>query len=203
MTDQILDEAGLVAGLKRRDPEAFTAFFEAHADRVYRLALGMLGSETDAEEVTQMTFISAMEAVDRFEPRAKLDTWLYRIAHNHALMLARKRRPADVIPDEDGPNTPRTLVDWRDLPEERLLGQEAQERLWAEIARLPEGLRAAFTLRDVEGFSTADCAHIQSITEAACKVRLHRARLLLRERLSDYFAEWSRGPGAHHEEGEA
>lgn len=202
MTDRILDEAGLVAGLKRRDPDAFVAFFEAHADRVYRLALGMLGNETDAEEITQMTFISAMEAIDRFEPRAKLDTWLYRIAHNHALMLARKRRPVDAIPDEDEPGAPQTLVDWRDLPEERLLGQEAQERLWAEIARLPEGLRAAFTLRDVEGLSTADCAHVQSITEAACKVRLHRARLWLRERLSDYFAEWAHGPGAH-EEGEA
>ncbi len=202
MTDKILDEAGLVAGLKRRDPDAFAAFFEAHADRVYRLALGMLGNETDAEEVTQVTFISAMEAIDRFEPRAKLDTWLYRIAHNHALMLARKRRPTDALPEDDEPDTPTSLVDWRDLPEERLLGQEAQERLWAEIARLPESLRAAFTLRDVEGLSTADCAHIQSITEAACKVRLHRARLLLRERLSGYFAEWARRPGAR-EEGEA
>lgn len=202
MADQTLDEAGLVAGLKRRDPEAFEAFFEAHADRVYRLALGMLGNESDAEEVTQMTFISAMEAIDRFEPRAKLDTWLYRIAHNHALMLARKRRPNDVITDENEPDLPTTLVDWRDLPEERVLGLEAQQRLWAEIARLPEGLRAAFTLRDVEGLTTADCAHVQSITEAACKVRLHRARLLLRERLSDYFAEWAHRPGAH-EEGDA
>ena len=197
MADQILDEAGLVAGLKQRDPGAFEMFFEAHADRVYRLALGMLGNESDAEEVTQMTFISAMEAIDRFEPRAKLDTWLYRIAHNHALMLARKRRPADLLPDGDDPDTPSSLVDWRDLPEDRLLGQEAQQRLWAEIARLPEGLRAAFTLRDVEGLTTADCAHVQSISEVACKVRLHRARLLLRERLSDYFAEWARRPGAH------
>lgn len=202
MADQTLDEAGLVAGLKRRDPEAFEAFFEEHADRVYRLALGMLGNESDAEEVTQMTFISAMEAIDRFEPRAKLDTWLYRIAHNHALMLARKRRPNDVITDENEPDLPTTLVDWRDLPEERVLGLEARQRLWAEIARLPEGLRAAFTLRDVEGLTTADCAHVQSITEAACKVRLHRARLLLRERLSDYFAEWAHQPGAH-EEGDA
>ncbi len=202
MADQIRDEALLVAGLKRRDPEAFAAFFEAHADRVYRLALGMLGNESDAEEITQMTFISAMEAIDRFEPRAKLDTWLYRIAHNHALMLTRRRRPSDALPDGDTPDTPTSLVDWRDLPEEQLLGQEAQERLWAEIARLPEGLRAAFTLRDVEGLTTADCAHIQSITEAACKVRLHRARLLLRERLSDYFAEWAHQSGVH-EEGQA
>ncbi|HEX9037144.1 MAG TPA: RNA polymerase sigma factor [Ktedonobacterales bacterium] len=196
MAEQILDEAELIAGLKRRDAAAVAAFFEEHADRTYRLALGMLGSESDAEEVTQMTFISAMEAIDRFEARGKLDTWLYRIAHNHALMLIRKRQAASPLPDDDAPIAASSSVDWRNVPEERLLSQEAQERLWVEIARLPESLRAAFTLRDVEGLSTADCAQVQGISEPACKVRLHRARLLLRERLSGYFAEWMRHPGA-------
>lgn len=196
MADRVQEEADLVARLRRREPQAFTEFFEAHADRVYRLALGMLGNIDDAEEVAQATFISAMGAIDRFEPRGKLDTWLYRIAHNHALELARKRRPVEVIPDDDALNMPRTLIDLRELPDERLLSHEAHEQLWTEISRLPQGLRAAFTLRDVEGLSTADCAHVQEISEAACKVRLHRARLLLRERLSEYFAEWSHSAGA-------
>jgi RNA polymerase sigma-70 factor (ECF subfamily) len=197
------DETALLAGLQQRDPQAFEAFFEAHADRVYRLAAGILGNDADAQEVVQATFLSAFEALDRFEPRARLSTWLYRIAYNHALMLARARtrHPTAELPgegaDDEGPVAPPdVLVDWSMLPEHQVLGAEAQEALRAAIADLPPGLRAAFVLRDVEGLTTAECAHIQALTEAACKVRLHRARLALRQRLSAYFSEWATAAGA-------
>lgn len=178
-------------GLRQRDSAAFATFFDTHVDRVYRLAMGILGNEADAEEVTQATFVSAMESIDHFEPHARLSTWLYRIAHNHAMMLIRRRHPADALPEDDSLPMPTALVDWTTIPEDRLLGDEANHELWAAIAGLPQGLRAAFILRDVEGLSTAECSYAQSITETACKVRLHRARLLLRERLSVYFAEWA------------
>ncbi|HZC06785.1 MAG TPA: sigma-70 family RNA polymerase sigma factor [Ktedonobacterales bacterium] len=189
--DDVTDESGLLAGLRRRDAESFALFFDAYVDRIYRLAMGILGNEADAEEVTQATFISAMQAVDRFEPHARLSAWLYRIAHNHAMMLIRHRRPVETLPEDDSLPMPATLVDWTTLPEERLLGAEARQELWSAIATLPANLRAAFILRDVEGLSTAECSFAQSITESACKVRLHRARLLLRERLSVYFTEWA------------
>lgn len=185
------DEAELVDGLRRRDPRAFEVFFETHVDRVYRLAAGILGNDADAQEVVQATFLSAFEAIDRFEPHARLSTWLYRIAHNHALMLVRGKRPSMTLPEEDGPlPMPSALVDWSVLPEQQVLSAEAQEALHKAIAELPVSLRAAFVLRDVEGLSTAECAHIQALSEAACKVRLHRARLALREGLSAYFSEW-------------
>jgi RNA polymerase sigma-70 factor (ECF subfamily) len=185
------EEANLIAGLQRRDPQAFETLFDAYADRVYRIAAGMLGNDADAQEVVQATFLSVFEAIDRFEPRARLGTWLYRIAYNHALMLIRRRHPVETLPDDDGALTvPETLVDWSTLPESHLLSEEAQGALRAAIMSLPGGLRAAFVLRDIEGLSTADCAQVQGISEVACKVRLHRARLALRERLSIYFSEW-------------
>lgn len=193
----IPDEGDLLAGLRQRDPTTFATFFDTYVDRIYRLAMGILGNEADAEEVTQATFVSAMEAIDRFEPHARLSTWLYRIAHNHAMMLARRRHPTEALPEDDSLPMPTALVDWSAVPEERLLGSEAHAELWSAIASLPQGLRAAFILRDVEGLSTADCAYAQSISDAACKVRLHRARLLLRERLSVYFAEWASASGTH------
>ncbi|HEX8997073.1 MAG TPA: sigma-70 family RNA polymerase sigma factor [Ktedonobacterales bacterium] len=193
----VLDDATMLAGLRQRDPAVFAAFFDANVDRVYRLAMGILGNETDAEEVTQATFVSAMESIDHFEPHARLSTWLYRIAHNHAMMLVRRRRPTDALPEDDGLPMPSALVDWTTVPEDRLLSDEAQQELWTAIAGLPQGLRAAFILRDVEGLSTADCAFAQSITDSACKVRLHRARLLLRERLSVYFGEWASATRPH------
>ncbi len=186
------DEATLIAGLRRRDQQAFAAFFERYADRVYRLAYGIVGNEADAEEVLQTTFISAFEAIDRFEQHARLGTWLYRIAYNHALMLLRKRRPVEPLPEDDGElPMPAALTDWTALPEERLLSREARDILRHAIAALPDGLREAFVCRDVEGLSTAECAQVIGISEGAVKVRLHRARLAMRERVSAYFGEWA------------
>jgi len=141
--------------------------------------------------------ISALEAIDRFEQHARLGTWLYRIAYNHALMILRRRRPEESLPDEDGPlPMPSTLTDWSTLPEDRLLSSEAQEILRNAIAELPTTLRAAFICRDIEGFSTAECAQIIGVSEGALKVRLHRARLALRERVSEYFGEWVASPSS-------
>jgi RNA polymerase sigma-70 factor, ECF subfamily len=187
--DDSMTEEVMLAGLRKRDSESFTFFFETYADRIYRLAMGILGNESDAEEVTQATFVSAMESIGRYEPNAPLSAWLYRIAHNHAMMLVRSRHPTNPLPEDDSVPMPAALLDWTTLPEERLLGAEASHELWTSIGALSPGLRAAFILRDVEGLSTAECSYAQNITESACKVRLHRARLLLRERLSAYFSE--------------
>lgn len=113
-------------------------------------------------------------------------------------MLARRQHPTASLPEEDGVAAPMpsALVDWSTLPEERLLSAEAQDALKSAVSELPAGLRAAFVLRDVEGLSTAECSQVQGISDAACKVRLHRARLALRERLSAYFAEWVSAPVA-------
>lgn len=185
------DDQEFLTRLRQHEAAAFTELFETYADRIYRLALGLLKQEDDAEEVVQATFVSAFEALDRFEPQAQLSTWLYRIAYNHALMLLRRRHAVLPLPEEeeDGIPFPVQLVDWSHLPDQYALSGEAQAVLRTAITELPVGLRAAFLLRDIEGLSTAECAHIQGLTEAACKVRLHRARLRLREQVSSYFSE--------------
>src|SRR5579859_1088697 len=109
MADEIDDaaetaETELLAALQHHDPRAFERFFETHVDRVYRIAVGIVGNDADAQELVQATFLSAFEALDRFEPHARLSTWLYRITHNHALMLARRqsRHPSEPLPEDDG-----------------------------------------------------------------------------------------------------
>jgi len=185
------DDRDFLTRLRQHEEAAFTEFFETYADRVYRLAIGLLKQEDDAEEVVQATFVSAFEAIDRFEPHAQISTWLYRIAYNHTLMLLRRRHATLPLPEEEEDSTPLPvqLVDWSHLPDQHVLSGEAQQVLRTAVNELPMGLRAAFILRDLEGFSTAECAHIQELTEAACKVRLHRARLRLREHVSTYFSE--------------
>jgi RNA polymerase sigma-70 factor (ECF subfamily) len=186
----MLDEATLLAGLRHRDAATFATFFDAFADRIYRLALGMVGNAADAEEIVQATFLAVYEGIDRFEPRARFSTWVYRIAFNQTLLLLRRRQPEVALPDEtEAFPQPNVLIDWHMTPEDEALHAEASAMLHAAVQALPEFLRMAFVLRDIEQLSTAECALIQGITAGACKVRLHRARLLLRERLSHYFSE--------------
>jgi RNA polymerase sigma-70 factor, ECF subfamily len=153
----------------------------------------MMDNPQEAEEVLQETFISAFRALDRFEGRSQLGTWLYRIAYNAALMRLRKREiPTSSIDEplvnEDGEEMPRQLIDWTALPDEVALSRELREELRRAVAALPGTLRGVFVLRDIEGLSTAEVAETLGLTESNVKVRLHRARLALREHLTTYFA---------------
>jgi len=166
---------------------------ERHSGTVYNLALRMMGNPQEAEEVLQETFISAFRGLARFEGRSQLGTWLYRIAYNAALMRLRRRElPVTSIEEpltnEDGELIPRQLVDWSALPDEMLINQELRGVLERAIATLPETLRVVFVLRDIEGLSTAETADVVGLTQTNVKVRLHRARLALREKLGEYFA---------------
>jgi len=188
------DETALLQGLRRCDPAAFTELFELYSDRVFRLAVRFLNDEREAEEVVQDTFLAVFEKIDGFEGRSRLGTWIYRIAANFALMRLRARRPddrsLDAEPGDEGEAIlPAVLADWTSAPESLLSSTEALAAMEHAIAELPDALRTAFVLRDLEELSTEDAAETLGITPGALKVRLHRARLLLRERLSAYFAE--------------
>jgi RNA polymerase sigma-70 factor (ECF subfamily) len=177
------------------DPAALTVIFDTHADRVYRLALGLLHDPSEAEDILQQTFLAVLTHLDRFEGRSSIGTWLYRVAYNASMdrLCAHSELP---LPEEDGNAAddeslplPKTLVNWDFTPEEILMDSEARAALDDAIGRLPETFRVVFVLRDIEELSTADTAEVLGISPSLVKVRLHRARLALRERLATYFAE--------------
>jgi RNA polymerase sigma-70 factor (ECF subfamily) len=190
-------EAELVAGLRAGEAAAFRRFVDENSANVYNLALKLLGDEQEAEDVLQETFLSAFRAIDRFEGRSKLSTWLYRIAYNASLMHLRKRdRMATLSLDQRHGDEEQVrpvlgdlLVDWSKVPDDQLLSAEARQEMDRAIAQLPESLRATFILRDIQGLSGAETAEVLGITVQAVKNRLHRARLRLRARLSSYFVE--------------
>ena len=183
-----------LAALQQKDKGAFAQVLKQNADRIYRLALKMVGNPQDAEDVLQETFIKAYNNIDKFEGRSKVSTWLYRIAVNESLMLLRGRK-GDALPlDKDiktdqGDTIPRQIVDWCCLPEKELMNSESRNRIREAIKTLSDANRAAFVLRDVEGLSTKEAAEALDISESALKVRLMRARMQLREELTDFFAE--------------
>ncbi len=197
MTEPTLSEETIdVEALKRGDKAAFAQVVELYADRLYNLALKLTGDPLEAEDVLQETFLSAYRNIGQFEGRSNVGTWLYRIAYNAAMMQRRKKQPETVSIDEpltldDGEDVPRQFFDWCCLPESDLLSSEALEYMNRAIQMLPEALRSVFVLRDIEGLSTAEVADVLGLTIPAVKSRLHRARLFLRERLTEYFSEWA------------
>lgn len=200
------DEAELITRLKAGDRHACAECIEIHSPLVYRLALRLMGNEVEAEDVLQETFLNAYRGIDSFEGRSGLGTWLYRIAYNAALMRLRRKDPTMMSVEEsldpDGQHiVPKQLFDWCCLPESDFESDEVRTELEAAIGELPETLRVVFVLRELEDLSTAETAAALDISEGAVKVRLHRARLWLRERLSSYFTDMAQdGRGDVHDE---
>lgn len=185
--------------LREGSRQEFARLVDTYSGQLYRLALKMLGSPQDAEDVLQNTFLKALQSIKTFEGRSSLSTWLYRIAANEALMLLRKKKPevalADTVAeDEDGEDySPVEFTDWCCLPEEEFVNAEARRALDDAIRRLPETLRVVFLLRDIEGLSIQETSEALGLTETAVKTRLLRARLRLRDLLGAYYAERLRG----------
>ena len=187
-------EADLIVALRRRDPDAFSFLFDAYSDKIFRLAAGLLGDEDEAEGIVQESFLRLFSKLDQFEERARISTWLYRVAYNASIDHLRQRRPVQPLVDEveqeeQTPVMPTVFVDWSQAPETLFASAEAQVELDRCVARLPERLRSTFILRETEGLSTAETADILEIKPGTVKVQLHRARLLLRECLASYFGE--------------
>lgn len=191
--EAVVSEEKLIAALKRREPDALAAVFEQYADRIYRLAVSLLHDEQQADGVVQNTFLALIESIHQFEGRSSLGTWLYRVGYNECRMRQRSVRPdleMDAVEDPD--MMPQHFADWSMVPDHILEGSEARAEMDKAIQSLKPEMRSVFVLRDVEGLSTEETARIMNISEGAVKVRLHRARLALREKLAAYFTEFVR-----------
>lgn len=180
--------------LRDGDRAEFARLVEAYSPMIYRLGLKMLNNPQDAEDILQETFIKAYRHIGNFDGRSSVSTWLYRIATNEALMSIRRKRPETISFDvpsiyDTEPQEPLQIVDWCCLPEDEFLTSEGRARLDDAANRLPTSLRVVFILRDIEGLSTRETAEVLEISEMAVKTRLSRARLRLREDLSEYFGK--------------
>ena len=198
-TPQPTNDAAWVERAKQGDLESFEALITRHEQRVYSLALRMLRHEQDAEDVTQDTFLSALENLDGFRGEAQFSTWLLRIATHAALKVIRKRRghvsldESTEADSESGPPPhPEFIADWRSSTDDLVRNNETRRLLDSALAQLDEKHRLVFLLRDVEGLSVLETAEALGIREANTKVRLLRARLQLRELLTRAFGDEAR-----------
>jgi RNA polymerase sigma-70 factor, ECF subfamily len=196
----------LVHRAKAGELAAFEALVNRYERQVYTLGLRLLRHEQDAEDVTQQTFLSALEHLPQFREEASFATWLRRIATHAALKIIRKRKGLNTVSLEEA-TTPREgddaiphpefIADWRQSPEQLVNQREIRRLLDEALERLDEKHRLVFLLRDVEGLSIDETAAALGLTAANVKVRLLRARLQLRELLTRALGDPSRALAPH------
>lgn len=186
-----LRERELIERVLAGELELFYELIAPIERRLYYTALDIVRTEADAEEVAQEAILKAFRNLRSFRGDCKFSTWVFSITMNEARMRLRRSREVlqdDLQPEEeDGDYTPLQVADWREIPSEVLEKKEMREHLAAAVAGLQERYREVLILRDMNGLSIAETSKALDISEANVKVRLLRARLMLR----DYFVEHS------------
>jgi RNA polymerase sigma-70 factor (ECF subfamily) len=188
-------DESLVGLARKGDLDAFGVLTKRYQNKIYRLARRMTETDEDAEDVLQEAFVKAFRSLSGFKGRSKFSTWLYRITVNLALMKLRRKKLDSVSLNEpvvtDQGAIQKDIEDTTPDPLSALIEKESQELLSKAIGELPPSYRAVFVLRHGEGLSTEDTAKILKISVPAVKSRLHRTRILLREKLFDLIRNQS------------
>jgi RNA polymerase sigma-70 factor (ECF subfamily) len=186
-------DEGIVQALRRGESSAAERLVTTYQDRAYRLAVRIAGNAQDAEEIVQDAFLTVIRKIDTFRGEAAFGSWLYRIVANDAYHKLR-RRPRqhmeialdEVLPafDADGRHAG-PIGDWSACVEDPSRRTELRLTMTAAIDELPAHYRTALVLRDVQGWSCAEIAGTLRINVGNVKARVHRARLFIRQRLSE------------------
>jgi len=203
----VLTDEQILVALKRGDESAFCQLVERHQSLMLRVARRYVRSAAVAEDVVQETWLGVLSGLDRFEGRASLKTWIFRILTNRAITRAEREGRAlpfssvagddadpAVDPDRFRPEGDQWPGGWKSfpaswdgLPEERLLARETLALVGAAIAALPERQHVVILMRDIEGWSAGEVCEALAISEANQRVLLHRARSKVRRSLEAYF----------------
>jgi RNA polymerase sigma-70 factor (ECF subfamily) len=164
------------------DTALFEILMRRYNQRLFRVARGIVHADADAEDAVQQAWVSAYTNLAQFGGAAAFSTWLTRIVINQSLARTRKRRRlAEVDIEEQHDVTP--FKAQTATPEEQVHRRETGAILEAAIDKLPEGYRLVFMMREVEQLSVAETAECLELSEDNVKVRLHRAKAMLRNSL--------------------
>jgi len=172
----------------RRVRDGETALYEIimrrYNQRLYRVARAILHSDVEAEDVVQDAYVRAYQHLEQYSGRAPFGAWLTKIAVNEALARLRSRgRIQELEAMFNGQDDAPVLMSNMKSPEQQVSSRETNQLLEEAILALPGTYRAVLMMRDVEEMTTADTAAALELTEENVKVRLHRARALLRKEL--------------------
>jgi RNA polymerase sigma-70 factor (ECF subfamily) len=184
----------LIRAINSGQFDRFPDLVKRYEQKLYNFSLRMCRDAADAEDTVQETFLNVFRYLKDFRYETKFKNWLYRVAASTCIKKRRKSKFApqrelslDEFLPRDETGVPDQVPRWALMPLDKLLSDELLDKINAAIFTLPEKYRLVIVLRDIEGFSTAETAQILNLSDANVKVRLHRARLFLRDKLKGYF----------------
>jgi RNA polymerase sigma-70 factor (ECF subfamily) len=187
-------DSELIQAINNGQVEKFEELVARYEQKLFNFSLRMCRDHQDAEDMVQDTFLNVFRYLQDFRFESKFKNWLYKVA---ASTCIKKRRKSKYAPDRElsldeflpanASEVAEQVPDWALLPLDKVLNEELSEAINQGILSLPKKYRMVIVLRDIEGFSTADTAQILNLSPANVKVRLHRARLFLRDKLKGYF----------------
>ncbi len=184
----------LIRAINAGQSERFEDLVRKYQQKVYNFGMRMCGEPRDSEDLVQETFLNVFRYLEGFRYETKFKNWMFRIATTAC--LKKKRRPKhaperelslEAFMPQEGDELPDEPPDWARAPLDQVLDQELARHIQKAIIDLPKKYRMVVALREMEGFSTEETAQILGISATNVKVRLHRARLFLREKLKGYF----------------
>jgi RNA polymerase sigma-70 factor, ECF subfamily len=187
--------------VKYKDEKSFEILVNRYVDRIYGLAFRITRDHHQSEEVLQEVQLTLIKKIDTFRGESKFSSWLYRVTANASFMIIRAERKYEnelslenYAPYDDKGTLMGKIhyKDWSSRPDIIIYVKEALEILEKAINELPDVYRIVFHLRDIEGFSNEEVSEILDLSIPAVKSRIHRARLYLRDKVSDYFYEWKK-----------
>ena len=176
----------LIEAIRAGETALYETLMRRYNQRLYRIARVILRNPEEAEDVVQEAYVRAYTHLDQFAGAAKFSTWLTKIAIHEALARLHKRSrmgEADSTKDTEKSGGIESLKSTSQNPEEQIFEKQVLELLEAAVEALPDNLRSVFLMREIEEMSTAETAECLGLSESAVKIRLHRARKLLRQNL--------------------
>ncbi len=184
----------LIQAINSGQTDKFQDLVKRYEQQLYNFSLRMCRDRSDAEDMIQDTFLNVFKYLKTFRHESKFKNWLYKVAASTCIKKRRKSKFApdkelsldEFIPNEEA-EKPDHVPEWALLPLDKLLNDELRDKINETILTLPKKYRLVIVLRDIEGFSTEETAQILNLSPSNVKVRLHRARLYLRDKLKGYF----------------
>lgn len=176
---QALSDEEVVTLVRQGDKALFEVLMRRYNQRLFRVTRSILTDDAEAEDVMQDAYVRAYVHLDQFEGRARFSTWLTRIAVHEAIARSQKRQRLVSVEAED-------TMDFKSKmpsPEEEVHTRTIRSILEAAINKLPPSYRVVLVMRDVEGMSTNETAELLDATEESIRIRLHRARAMMRKQI--------------------
>ena len=187
-TSEILNDDEIIARILHGEKDLYSIIVRRYNQRLYRVGMSMINDDAEVEDAMQVAYINAYDNLAKFAFRSSFPTWLTRILINECLLRLRKRKKSISMNDENienvmkqdkGPQTPVTVT----------VNSELRSILNDAIGKLPEIYRTVFIMREIENMNIAETKECLNISEVNVKVRLNRAKALLRDILSAQYSK--------------